>query len=57
MAGASVEDLATIKVSASGLGLHWPRLNADLYVPALLRGVLGSPRWMAAQIGQPEAGR
>lgn len=51
LAGASAEDLATIEVSASGLGLHWPRLDADLYVPALLQGVLGSPRWMAAQLG------
>lgn len=51
LAGAPDEDLAAIEVSASGLGLHWPRLDADLYVPALLQGVLGSPRWIAAQLG------
>lgn len=51
LAGASAEDLGLIEVSASGMGLHWPRLDADLYVPALLRGVLGSPHWMAAQLG------
>lgn len=51
LAGGSAEDLAIIEVSASGLGLHWPGLDADLYVPALLRGVLGSPGWMAAQLG------
>lgn len=51
LAGASAEDLAAIEVSPSGLGLHWPRLDTDLYVPALLRGLLGSPRWMAAQLG------
>lgn len=51
LAGASAEELATIEVSASGLGLHWPRLDADLYVPALLQGMLGSRRWMAAQLG------
>jgi hypothetical protein len=28
-----------------------PRLDADLYVPALLEGVLGSRRWMAARLG------
>lgn len=51
LASASVEDLSLIEVSPSGLGLHWPRLDADLYMPALLQGVLGSPRWMAAQLG------
>ena len=51
LAGASPEDLADIEVSPTGLGLHWPRLDADLYVPALLRGVLGSRSWMAAQMG------
>ncbi len=49
--GASSEDLAEIELSPSGLGLHWPRLDADLYLPALLRGVLGSRRWMAAHLG------
>ena len=51
LAGASPEDLAEIEVSPTGLGLHWPRLDADLYVPALLRGVLGSRSWMAAHMG------
>ena len=51
LADASPDDLAEIEVSPSGLGLHWPRLDADLYVPALLQGVLGSRSWMAAQMG------
>lgn len=51
LAGAAPEALADIEVSASGLGLHWPELNADLYVPALLSGVFGTKRWMAAQLG------
>ena len=42
LAGASPEDLAEIEISPTGLGLHWPRLDADLYVPALLQGVFGS---------------
>ena len=29
----------------------FPALDADLYVPALLEGVLGSERWMAARMG------
>lgn len=41
LAGAKVTDLRAIEVSASGLGLHWPKLDADLYVPALVKGNLG----------------
>lgn len=51
LAGASADDLAEIEISPTGLGLHWPRLDADVYVPALLQGVLGSKRRMAAQLG------
>ena len=47
---ARVADLKIIEVQASGLGLHWPKLDADLYVPALIKGVLGNKNWMA-QIG------
>jgi hypothetical protein len=45
-------DLAAIEISPSGLGLHWPRLDADLYLPSLLEGVFGSPRWMAGLLGK-----
>jgi hypothetical protein len=51
LADATPADLAGIEISPTGLGLHWPKLDADLDVPALLRGVLGSKRWMAAQLG------
>jgi len=51
LAGASPDDLAEIKVSPTGLGLHWPRLDAHLYVPALLQCVFGSRRWMASHLG------
>ena len=44
--------LATIEISPTGLGLHWPKIDADLYLPALLDGVLGSPRWMAGLMGR-----
>ncbi len=43
------DDLAVIEVDALGLGIHFPRLDADFYVPALLEGVLGSKSWMAAR--------
>jgi len=51
LAGAAAGDLAQIEISPTGLGLHWPRLDADLYVPSLLRGMLGSKSWMARQLG------
>lgn len=56
LAGATPAALRTIDVSPSGLGLHWPRLDADVYLPALLRGVFGSAGWMAAALGA-EGGR
>ncbi len=46
------EDLAEIEISPSGLGIHFPRLDADLYLPALLEGFLGSRSWMAAEMGR-----
>lgn len=57
LADASPDSLAEIEVSPAGLGLHWPKLDADLYVPALLQGVFGSKKWMARQLGAEGAGR
>ena len=45
-------DLADAEISPSGLGIHFPHLDADLYIPALLEGFLGSKRWIAAEIGK-----
>jgi hypothetical protein len=45
-------DLEKIEISPSGYGIHFPKLDADLYVPALLEGFLGSTKWMAARLGQ-----
>ena len=50
--GAKPAQLGTIEISPSGLGLHFPKLDADLYLPALLDGWLGSKRWMAARMGE-----
>ncbi len=44
-------DLELIEISPSGFGLHFPKLDADLWLPALLEGVFGSRRWMAARLG------
>jgi Protein of unknown function (DUF2442) len=48
---AASDDLAEIEISPSGYGLHFPKVDADLWVPALLEGVFGSRTWMAAQLG------
>lgn len=45
-------DLSAIDISPSGLGLHFPAVDADLYLPGLLEGLLGSRNWMAARMGQ-----
>jgi fructose-1-phosphate kinase PfkB-like protein len=44
--------LEQIEITPSGFGIHFPKLDADLYVPALLEGFLGSKRWMASRLGQ-----
>lgn len=48
---ATAGQLAEIEITPPGFGLHWPKLDFDLYVPALLEGMLGSRRWMAARLG------
>jgi hypothetical protein len=48
--------LEEIEISPSGFGIHFPRLDADLYLPALLEGFLGSKQWMASRLGA-EGGR
>lgn len=45
--GASAADLAEVEVTPDGYGLHWEALDADLAVPALLRGVFGTRAWMS----------
>jgi hypothetical protein len=49
---AKPSQLAQIEISPSGFGLHFPKLDADIYVPGLLEGLLGSRKWMAARLGQ-----
>src|ERR1700679_2310181 len=46
LADAPRSKLRKIKISPNGLGLHWPLLDADLYVPGLIEGAFGSRRWM-----------
>ena len=38
-----------VEVSGIGYGLHWPDLDLDLSVPALLAGIFGTRRWLDEQ--------
>jgi hypothetical protein len=49
--GATPAQLEPIEISPSGFGIHFPKLDADIYLPALLEGFLGSKRWMAGLLG------
>jgi len=44
--------LNEIEISPSGFGIHFPAVDADLYIPGLLEGFLGSKTWMASRLGQ-----
>ena len=46
---ATPSQLQKIEISPSGFGIHFPRLDADLYLPAILQGFFGSRKWMASQ--------
>jgi hypothetical protein len=49
---AKLHQLDAIEISPSGLGIHFPKLDTDIYLPALLEGFLGSKRWIASQHGK-----
>ncbi len=49
LAEAEATELAKVKVSPAGDGLHWEALDADFTVAGLLSGIFGSKRWMAEQ--------
>jgi len=50
--GAGASQLSEIEISPSGFGLHFPAVDADIYIPGLLEGILGSKKWMASRLGQ-----
>jgi len=49
---ATPSQLKEIEISPSGFGIYFRRVDADLYVPGLLEGFLGSKKWMASRLGQ-----
>lgn len=53
---ANSDDLDAIEVDGMGFNLHWPKIDADLYVPALVAGVFGTRDWMNKALAR-QAGR
>jgi len=35
-----------VEIAGIGYGLHWPALDLDLSIPALLSGIFGTRRWL-----------
>jgi len=50
--GAREDDLAQIEIEGLGFDLHWPTLDADLYVPALVAGIFGTREWMTRELAR-----
>jgi len=48
---ATPAQLAEIEIAPSGFGLYFPQADADIDVPNLLEGTMGSRKWMAARLG------
>lgn len=53
---ASPDNLAEVQVDGVGFNLHWPGLDVDLYVPALVAGIFGTRAWMVRELAR-QAGR
>lgn len=50
--GATVDQLEQIELEGAGTGIVWPALDVAHYLPAVLAGVFGTERWMAALYGR-----
>ncbi len=48
LANASAEDLAECEITSAGLGIYFPKLDHDMWVPAIVKGRFGNDRWEAA---------
>lgn len=53
---ASTVDLTGVEVDGTGFNLHWPKLDVDLYIPALVAGFFGAQDWMRKALAR-QAGR
>jgi hypothetical protein len=44
---ATAQDLINGEITPSGLGVYFPTIDADVYIPSLLQGLLGTEKWMS----------
>ena len=49
---AGAEELSDVQVDGYGFNLHFPSLDVDLYVPALVSGVFGTKAWMTRELAR-----
>ncbi len=49
---ATPAQLRRVEITPSGLGIYFPDADADIFLPGLLEGLLGSRKWMAARLGR-----
>lgn len=45
---ATNEVASNVEITEDGLGLRWPDIDLDMYVPALLQGIYGTRAWMSS---------
>lgn len=48
LSGAPSHEILRFEITEDGLGVHWPGLDLDLYVPELLQGMYGTKKWMSS---------
>jgi hypothetical protein len=49
---ANAAELSQVEVDGKGFDLHFPWLDVDLYVPALVSGIFGTRAWMARELAR-----
>jgi hypothetical protein len=49
---ATASDLAEVDITASGLAVYFPRIDASLYIPGLLAGMFGTKQWMQSEFAR-----
>jgi Protein of unknown function (DUF2442) len=48
LADATNEAASNFEITEDGLGLRWPDIDLDMFVPALLQGIYGTRAWMSS---------
>jgi hypothetical protein len=48
LSASSSDAILRFEITEDGLGVHWPDLDLDLYVPELVQGLYGTKKWMSS---------